>query len=105
MNIPSAAAAAYRASSGLPAAGADGASKAAASAPGGEFGTALRRAVEGAVDAAREGEAQSMRAIAGEGDLSTVVAAVTRAELALQTVVAVRDRVVAAYQDVMRMPI
>jgi flagellar hook-basal body complex protein FliE len=33
------------------------------------------------------------------------VLAISRAELALQTAVTVRDRVVAAYQDVMRMPI
>jgi flagellar hook-basal body complex protein FliE len=33
------------------------------------------------------------------------VLAVTKAELALQTTVALRDRVVAAYQEVMRMPI
>jgi flagellar hook-basal body complex protein FliE len=37
--------------------------------------------------------------------VTDVVLAVARAELALQTAVAVRDRVVAAYQDVMRMPI
>jgi flagellar hook-basal body complex protein FliE len=37
--------------------------------------------------------------------VTDVVLAVGRAELTLQTAVAVRDRVVAAYQDVMRMPI
>jgi flagellar hook-basal body complex protein FliE len=34
-----------------------------------------------------------------------VVSAVAKAELALQTTVAIRDRVVQAYQDIMRMPI
>jgi flagellar hook-basal body complex protein FliE len=34
-----------------------------------------------------------------------VVTAVTNAELTLETVVAVRDRVVQAYQDILRMPI
>jgi flagellar hook-basal body complex protein FliE len=34
-----------------------------------------------------------------------VVAAVSKAELALQTTVTIRDRVVQAYQDIMRMPI
>jgi flagellar hook-basal body complex protein FliE len=34
-----------------------------------------------------------------------VVTAISRADLALQTAVALRDRVVSAYQDVMRMPI
>jgi len=44
-------------------------------------------------------------AIAGKTDLSSVIAAVANAELTLQTVVAVRDRMVQAYQEVMRMPI
>ena len=42
---------------------------------------------------------------AAGGGVSDVVLALSRAELALQTAVAVRDRVVSAYQDVMRMPI
>jgi flagellar hook-basal body complex protein FliE len=37
--------------------------------------------------------------------VTDVVIAVGRAEVALQTAVAVRDRVVSAYQDIMRMPI
>jgi flagellar hook-basal body complex protein FliE len=41
----------------------------------------------------------------GEGSVTDLVIAVGRAELTLQTAVAVRDRVVAAYQEVMRMPI
>jgi len=43
--------------------------------------------------------------VAGKGDLVDVVTAVSAAELALDTVVAVRDRVVSAYQDIMRMQI
>jgi flagellar hook-basal body complex protein FliE len=46
-----------------------------------------------------------MTAIAGGGNLTEVVTAVSRAELALQSTVAIRDRVVQAYQDIMRMPI
>jgi flagellar hook-basal body complex protein FliE len=41
----------------------------------------------------------------GQGGVTEAVLAISRAELTLQTAVAVRDRVVAAYQDVMRMPI
>ena len=44
-------------------------------------------------------------AIAGEADVTDVVMAVTNAETTLQTVVAVRDRVMAAYQEILRMPI
>ena len=62
--------------------------------------TELREAV---LDAATH----DVRAIVltGQGSVTDVVLAVGRAELTLQTAVAVRDRVVAAYQDVMRMPI
>jgi len=69
------------------------------------FGDALTRALGSVVDAGHKADAQSMQAIAGSGNLTEVVTAVSRAELALQSAVAIRDRVVQAYQDVMRMPI
>ena len=50
-------------------------------------------------------ENQSMKAIQGQASLHEVVAAVSNAEIALQTVIAVRDRVISAYQEIMRMPI
>lgn len=78
---------------------------AAAATGGGGFGAALQRAVEGAVEAGHAADASGVRALSGQGGVSDVVLAVSRAELALQTAVAVRDRVVSAYQDVMRMPI
>lgn len=96
------AAAAYRAANATPAAAA------AAGVPGGDgggFGAALQRAVEGAVEVGRSADVASTQALTGQGSVTDVVLAVSRAELALQTAVAVRDRVVAAYQDVMRMPI
>ena len=77
----------------------------AAEAPDGGFGATMARAVEGAVELGRGADAASTQALLGQGSVSDVVLAVSRAELALQTAVAVRDRVVAAYQDVMRMPI
>jgi flagellar hook-basal body complex protein FliE len=46
-----------------------------------------------------------MQAIAGGGNLTDVVTAVSKAELSLQTTIAIRDKAVQAYQDVMRMPI
>lgn len=51
------------------------------------------------------GEAVSMQAIANQADLNEVVAAVTDAEIALQAVISVRDRVIQAYNDVIKMPI
>jgi len=72
---------------------------------GTDFGSVLNRAVEGVASGAASAEAQSMQAIAGGGDITAVVTAVNKAELALQTTVAIRDRVVQAYQDIMKMPI
>ncbi len=69
------------------------------------FGAALQRAVGGAIDAGHEADAATTRALSGQGNLTEVVTAVSRAELALQSTTAIRDRVVQAYQDIMRMPI
>jgi flagellar hook-basal body complex protein FliE len=69
------------------------------------FGNALTQALQGVVDAGHQADAQSAQGIAGTANLTDVVTAVNRAELALQTTTAIRDRVVSAYQDIMRMPI
>ena len=69
------------------------------------FGEMLGRAMQGAVDAGHAADTQSMQAISGGGNITDVVTAVSKAELALQSTVAIRDRVVQAYQDVMRMAI
>lgn len=96
---PAGVAAAYRAADALPQAAAG------PSAGGSGFGAALARAMDQAVEVGRAADAASTRALTGEGSVTDVVLAVGRAEITLQTAVAVRDRVVAAYQDVMRMPI
>jgi flagellar hook-basal body complex protein FliE len=72
---------------------------------GADFGGMLQRAIGGVVDTSRQAEALSTQAIAGGGNLTEVVAAVSKAELALQTTTTIRDRVVQAYQDIMKMPI
>jgi flagellar hook-basal body complex protein FliE len=53
----------------------------------------------------RTAEAASAKQVAGKGDLIDVVTAIGAAEMALDTVVAVRDKVVGAYSDIMRMQI
>jgi flagellar hook-basal body complex protein FliE len=76
-----------------------------AGAEGGGFGATLQRAMEDAVDLGRSADAASTQALLGQGSVTDVVLAVSRAEMALQTATTLRDKVVAAYQDVMRMPI
>ncbi len=95
------AASAYRSTLGV----AEGAGASPAEGAGAGFGAALERAMEQAVELGRSADATSTQALLGQGSVTDVVLAVARAELALQTAVTVRDRVVAAYQDVMRMPI
>jgi flagellar hook-basal body complex protein FliE len=75
------------------------------SAGGGDFGAALRSALESAVDTGHEAEAQSMKAITQGGNVTEVATALARAELTLQTATAVRDRMLQAYQDIMRIQI
>lgn len=72
---------------------------------GGDFSSLLTQSLGQAVNTGKQAETQAMSAINGAGDLSSVVTAVSRAELALQTTVAVRDRVLQAYQDIIKMPI
>lgn len=70
-----------------------------------EFSQVLRQSVEGVIETHKTAERQSTLAVAGQADLAEVVAAVANAELTLQTVVSIRDRMVQAYQDIIRMPI
>jgi flagellar hook-basal body complex protein FliE len=69
------------------------------------FETLLGDALHNAVGTMRTGETAAAQGATGQGDLVGVVNAVTAAELTLETVVAIRDRVIAAYQDIMKMPI
>lgn len=69
------------------------------------FGDIVQTMVTDAASAMRDAEAASIRQVAGKGDLIDVVTAIGAAEIALDTVVAVRDRVVSAYSDIMRMQI
>jgi flagellar hook-basal body complex protein FliE len=96
---PSAAAQAYRSVDG-------GAPSLGVGAGGGaDFGSTLQRAIEGAVGAGKQADAQSVQAITGHANITEVVTAVSRAELALQTTATLRDKVVQAYQEIMKMPI
>lgn len=72
---------------------------------GGGFAEMLKSAAMEPVNAMRESERVAAGAATGKTDLVAVATAVTNAETAVDTVVAVRDRVIAAYQEILRMPI
>ena len=71
----------------------------------GGFAGLVRAGLEGARADLRAGEAKAVEALSGRASLQDVVEAVTEAELSLQKMTAVRDRVISAYQEIMRMPI
>ncbi len=96
---------AYRTTQGEAGAGIGAGGAGAVAGAAGGFGDMLQSALKGVVDQGHEADRQSMAAISGHANLLDVVSAVSKAELSLQTTIAVRDRVVQAYQDIMRMPI
>jgi len=57
------------------------------------------------IDTLRQGEDTARAAMAGRADAHSVVAALAASELAIETAVAVRDKVVEAYQEILRMPV
>ena len=69
------------------------------------FGDVLKNTAINTIQTLRAGEAASARAVSGDASLPEVVQAITASEVTLQTVMAVRDRLVGAYQEIMRMPV
>jgi flagellar hook-basal body complex protein FliE len=82
-----------------------GAGAARAAAEPASFERLLSTAIKDTVAVNQAAETASLRGITGDASVREVVEAVTAAEVTLQTASAVRDRVIAAYQDIIRMPI
>ena len=76
-----------------------------APASGPSFGAVLKQSISTAIDSQHKSEEVSAKAVLGKADMTEVLQAVNDAELALNTVLAVRDKVVQAYEQVMRTPI
>jgi flagellar hook-basal body complex protein FliE len=70
-----------------------------------DFGAMVEKAFVQAEQATRTAEVTGMAAAAGRADIVDVVTAIAAAESTLETVIAVRDQVIQAYQEIMRMPI
>ena len=71
----------------------------------GSFSDFLSGALKDSVTTMKQGEKMAAQQITGQADIVDVVNAVNSAEITLNTVVAVRDKVVAAYQSILNMPI
>jgi flagellar hook-basal body complex protein FliE len=71
----------------------------------GSFSDALSSFLGDAVKSLKESEKAAMAGALGKDNLQNVVMAVSNAELQMQTVMSLRDKVIGAYQDIIRMPI
>lgn len=71
----------------------------------GGFSDLVKGAVKNAIDTVHGAETSGMQAMAGKTGITDLVTAVNAAEVTLNTVVAVRDRVINAYHDILKMPI
>ncbi|MBI1326888.1 MAG: flagellar hook-basal body complex protein FliE [Alphaproteobacteria bacterium] len=69
------------------------------------FGDILKNAAVSAIDTLKAGEKASAQAVTGEADMNDIVRAIDAADMTLQTVVAVRDRLVTSIQELLRLPI
>ena len=65
----------------------------------------VKAAIGSVVEAGKKSDAQSQAMVAGKANLVDVVTAVTETEVAIESLVAVRDKVIQAYEEIMRMPI
>lgn len=68
-------------------------------------GTEFAQAAKNVANAIAEGEKAASAMVVGEADPHSVIEALAVAELAVETAVTVRDKVVEAYQEILRMPI
>lgn len=69
------------------------------------FANILAEQVTATVEATRGAEFQAAQAVQGKAEMVNVVTAVAAAEVQMETMLAFRDQAIAAYQEIMRMPI
>ena len=71
----------------------------------GTFGGLVQNYLTQAQQIGQASEQMSVQGLMGQADLAQVATSVSEAEVTLQTVVAIRDKVVEAYKEILRMPI
>lgn len=65
----------------------------------------LGRAAENFAQVLQRAESTAQQAMTGNADPHALVSALSEAQLAVETAVAVRDKVVEAYLEILRMPV
>ena len=69
------------------------------------FASLLKNTLDGVTAAGKKSDSQAMAMASGKANIVDVVTAVAETEVAVETMVSVRDKVIAAYEDIMKMPI
>ncbi|UTD28504.1 flagellar hook-basal body complex protein FliE [Bradyrhizobium sp. WD16] len=108
MASPTAAANAYASLSRMmeTAAGAGRTSSASSSDPSGaSFGALLKDTLNSVMESGRKSDVQTVAMAKGKANVMDVVTAVAETDVAVSTLVSVRDKVIQAYEDIMKMPI
>lgn len=72
--------------------------------PEANFGQMVQEAVSNTIQQGREADKKAIGLVEGKTDVVDVVTAIAETEVALETMVSVRDRVISAYEEIMRMP-
>jgi len=72
---------------------------------GPSFGSLLKDALGSVLEAGKASDAQQRAMVAGKANIVDVVTAVSETEVAVEALVSVRDRMIQAYEEIMRMPI
>lgn len=72
---------------------------------GPDFAKMLAQSVQGVVDTGKASDAMTMDMVNGKADVVDMVTALSKTEIAIEGMVTVRDRVISAYEEIMRMPI
>lgn len=77
----------------------------AAASPGGNFAELLAQSVQGVVDQGKVSDQLAMDMVSGKANVVDMVTALSETEMAIESMVTIRDRVISAYEEIMRMPI
>jgi flagellar hook-basal body complex protein FliE len=72
---------------------------------GQSFSAVLKDAIGSVLDAGRKSDAQSVAMASGKANVMDVVTAVAETDVAVSTLVSVRDKVIQSYEDIMKMAI
>ncbi len=76
-----------------------------AEAAGPSFASVLKDALGSVAESGRKSDAQTVAMAQGKANVMDVVTAVAETDVAVSTLVSVRDRVIQAYEEIMKMPI